>query len=127
MSGAALQQQHSHEAEALRAIGKDLQKNYHARNTFMTQQGENEMVMRELELLEEDAAVYKMIGPVLVKQDLVEAKANVGKRLEYIKGELGRLDIALKSLRKKQSDKQAQLQKMQERMKDMTHAAGSAN
>jgi prefoldin beta subunit len=31
--------------------------------------------------------VFKLIGPVLVKQDLVEAKSNVGKRLEFIGNE----------------------------------------
>jgi prefoldin beta subunit len=43
---------------------------------------------QELELLEEDANVFKLIGPVLVKQDLAEAKANVNKRIEYILAEL---------------------------------------
>ncbi|CAI5958108.1 unnamed protein product [Closterium sp. NIES-64] len=42
----------------------------------------------ELELLEEDAKVFKLIGPVLVPQDLAEARANVGKRLEYISSEV---------------------------------------
>lgn len=32
--------------------------------------------------------VYKLIGPVLVKQDPEEAKATVTKRLEYINGEM---------------------------------------
>lgn len=43
---------------------------------------------QELDLLKEDANVYKLIGPVLVKQDLAEANANVRKRIEYISGEL---------------------------------------
>lgn len=43
---------------------------------------------QELDLLEEDANVYKLIGPVLVKQDLAEANANVHKRIEYISAEL---------------------------------------
>lgn len=32
--------------------------------------------------------VYKLIGPVLVKQDQAEAKSNVEKRLEFIRGEM---------------------------------------
>ncbi|KAG8061298.1 hypothetical protein GUJ93_ZPchr0003g17537 [Zizania palustris] len=36
---------------------------------------------QELELVNEEANVYKLIGPVLVKQDLVEEKANVKKRM----------------------------------------------
>ena len=34
----------------------------------------------------EDAKVYKLIGPTLIKQDPVEAKSNVNKRLEFITG-----------------------------------------
>ena len=32
--------------------------------------------------------VYKLVGPVLVKQDLEEAKQTVDKRLEYITKEV---------------------------------------
>jgi prefoldin beta subunit len=32
--------------------------------------------------------VFKLVGPVLVKQDQVEAKSNVDKRLEFIGGEM---------------------------------------
>jgi chaperonin cofactor prefoldin len=39
-------------------------------------------------MLAEDANVYKMIGPVLVRQDTLEARSNVSKRLEFIAGEL---------------------------------------
>ena len=35
---------------------------------------ENEMVMAEFDLLGEDAVVYKMVGPVLVKQSLFDVK-----------------------------------------------------
>lgn len=45
-------------------------------------------MVQELDLLKEDANVYKLIGPVLVKQDLAEANANVRKRIEYISAEL---------------------------------------
>ena len=38
--------------------------------------------------MESSNTVYKLIGPVLVKQDLEEAKATVAKRLEYINGEM---------------------------------------
>ncbi len=41
-----------------------------------------------MDLLEEGATVYKLIGPVLVKQDLNEAKQNVEKRIEYITTEM---------------------------------------
>lgn len=46
------------------------------------------LAFQELDLLESANIVYKLIGPVLVKQDLDEAKATVTKRLEYINGEM---------------------------------------
>jgi len=41
-----------------------------------------------LKLLKEDANVYKLVGPTMLKQDLVEAGENVTKRIEFIKGEV---------------------------------------
>jgi len=44
--------------------------------------------LQQLELLSDGANMYKLIGTVLVKQELAEAKANVKKRIEYISAEL---------------------------------------
>jgi prefoldin beta subunit len=43
---------------------------------------------QELAILEGAATVYKLVGPVLVKQDLEEAKQTVDKRLGYITSEV---------------------------------------
>lgn len=45
-------------------------------------------LLQEFKLLEEDASVFKLVGPVLVKQDLQEARANIQKRMEFIKIEM---------------------------------------
>ncbi len=45
-------------------------------------------LFEEMDYLDDDAVIYKMIGPVLVKQDLNEAKQNVSKRIEYINAEM---------------------------------------
>ena len=65
----------------------ELQANIEARKTFTQQATENEMVLEELKSLEEGANVYKLIGPMLAKQDVVEATSNVTKRLEFINAE----------------------------------------
>eukprot|EP00897_Mesotaenium_endlicherianum_P009417 jgi/Mesen1/8503/ME000480S07855 len=72
--------------------------------------------LQELELLEGDAAVYKLIGPVLVRQDLVEAQANVAKRLDYITQETKRLESTLKGLDQKHNAKRDDVLKVQQRM-----------
>ncbi|KAJ8300486.1 hypothetical protein KUTeg_022005 [Tegillarca granosa] len=76
------------ELEKFQAVQKDYQKCVSARQLLDGQLNENSMVKEEMDKLEEGASVFKMIGPVLVKQDLEEARQNVGKRIEYINGEL---------------------------------------
>ena len=39
---------------------------------------------QELQVLEDGANVFKMVGPLLVKQELDDARNNVAKRLEFI-------------------------------------------
>ena len=67
------------------------------------------LCMQELELASEDAKVYKLIGPTLIKQDPVEAKSNVNKRLEFIQGELSRLDARLADYQSKAAKRQQQV------------------
>jgi hypothetical protein len=43
---------------------------------------------QELEALESGENVYKMMGPVLLRVEVEDAKQNVGKRLELIKGSM---------------------------------------
>ncbi|KAG2657421.1 prefoldin subunit 6-like [Panicum virgatum] len=104
------------QANALSKIQKDIAKNHQVRKQYTIQVGENELVLKELELLNDGANVYKLIGPVLVKQDLAEAKANVKKRIEYISAELKRMDRALKDLEDKQNSKKESIFKLQQRM-----------
>ncbi len=41
-----------------------------------------------MDILEPQAKVFKMVGPVLTKQSVSEAKQNVNKRIEFINGEM---------------------------------------
>lgn len=52
------------------------------------QLNETTAVKDELYLLKPGNEVFKLIGPVLMKQDLEEAKQNVNKRIEFITNEL---------------------------------------
>ncbi|WVZ23352.1 hypothetical protein V8G54_001896 [Vigna mungo] len=82
-----LQRELENKANDLSKLQKEIAKNHQMRKKYTIQLGENELVLKELDLLKEDANVYKLIGPVLVKQDLAEANANVRKRIEYISAE----------------------------------------
>ena len=47
---------------------------------------------KELDLLTEEEVVYKLVGPILMKVELEESKENVNKRLEFIEGEITKID-----------------------------------
>nr|KYP61515.1 Prefoldin subunit 6 [Cajanus cajan] len=100
-----LQRELENKANDLSKLQKEIAKNHQMRKKYTVQLGENELVLKELDLLKEDANVYKLIGPVLVKQDLAEANANVRKRIEYISAELKRLDATVQDLEEKQNSK----------------------
>ena len=77
----------SHVAE-LQEIGKKLNALIPKRATLMAQVSENEMVKKEFDLLEDESKIYKLNGPFLVKQDVVEAKSTVTSRLKHFQSEL---------------------------------------
>ncbi|KAM5587692.1 prefoldin subunit 6 [Rosa sericea] len=114
-----LQRELEAKANDLSKIQKDISKNHQVRKKYTIQLGENELVLKELDLLSEDANVFKLIGPVLVKQDLAEARANVRKRIEYISAELKRLDATLQDMEEKQNSKKEAIFKVQQRIQSL--------
>ncbi|KAL3536887.1 hypothetical protein ACH5RR_000253 [Cinchona calisaya] len=121
-----LQRDLENKANDLSKLQKDVAKNHQLRKKCTIQLGENELVLKELELLKEDANVYKLIGPILVKQDLAEARANVRKRIEYISAELKRLDAILQDLEDEQRSKQETVLKLQQRVQSLQAGKGKA-
>lgn len=113
-------------ADDLSKLQKDISKNHQIRKKYTIQLGENELVLKELDLLNEDANVFKLIGPVLVKQDMAEAKANVKKRIEYISTELKRLDSTLQDLEEKQNKKKETILKLQQKIQSLQAGKGKA-
>ncbi|VDD95456.1 unnamed protein product [Enterobius vermicularis] len=98
-------------------LERDREKNISNRQQLEGQLTENNLVKTELELLEEDATVYKLIGPVLVKQDLAEARQNVDKRIAYIKTEIKRLEETMADAGEKQKAQKETLVKIQTALK----------
>ena len=66
----------------------ELEKLNISRQQFLTQKHENDMVLKELKLLGEDAQVFKLVGPVMVKKDKSESVNHVQTRLDLINREL---------------------------------------
>lgn len=73
---------------------------------------ENDMVLTEFKMLSEESKVYKLVGPILAKQDLEECKSNVTKRIEFIDKEIARLATLETEFQGKVTTKTANIKKM---------------
>ncbi|XP_011174259.2 prefoldin subunit 6 isoform X3 [Solenopsis invicta] len=109
-----IQKKLQNEADTLRQIQKGYNKTLSQRQQLDGQLNENMMVKKELDILKEENDVFKLIGPVLVKQDLCEAKQNVDKRMDYIKSELKRVDDLISTLDKKLDSQRDVIDKLQQ-------------
>merc|ERR1711972_1163486 len=120
------QQRVEKELEQFKALQESLQKSYESRMGLVAQQQETDLVKEEFDNLEEDAVVYKLVGPVMVKQNVDDAKANVEKRLDYIKGELERSNKIIETQEKEMNEKQQELMKIQQAAQEQAASAAAA-
>ncbi|KAF9392631.1 hypothetical protein CPB97_011611 [Podila verticillata] len=105
----ALQRKFETESAAYQTIQKDYSKAVESRQRLDSQLQENKIVQEEFALLQGDANIYKLIGPVLVKQDKTEAVTNVDKRIDFIQAEIERVEKQLKDLQEKTEKKRVEL------------------
>lgn len=84
------------------------------RQKLEAQLTENNIVKEELALLDGSNVVFKLLGPVLVKQELGEARATVGKRLDYITAEIKRYESQLRELERQSEQQRETLAQLQQ-------------
>ena len=101
----------------IKKIEAEYTKVYSAKQSLVEKKSENEMVLAEFNLMSADASVYKLVGPVLAKQDVNESKTNVEKRIEYITKEIERMDKLEQDFQSKVEERRANIQKLQEDMR----------
>ncbi|XP_041332669.1 prefoldin subunit 6, partial [Pyrgilauda ruficollis] len=70
----------------------------------------------ELSLLDESNTIFKLLGPVLVRQELEEAKGTVGKRLDYISGEMKRYEQQMQELERRSEQQRELLGRLQQEL-----------
>ena len=110
------------EREKLQVLTKEFQKCVSTRQQFDAQLNENELVLSEFNRLKPSAEVFKLVGPVLVKQEVTEAISTVKKRITFIKGELERCDKNITSSEEKQGKSREALMKMQQQYQQKMQA-----
>ncbi|KAI5479991.1 prefoldin subunit 6 [Pseudohyphozyma bogoriensis] len=107
----------------------DFTKAVESRQRLDAQKSENESVKKEFETLTSGNKVYKLVGPVLLRQENDEAKANVANRLELINGEIKRVETQINDITKKLEEKKMELVHIQTQIQQIqqTNASESAS
>lgn len=109
-----VQKKIENEVVLLKGIQKEYQKAISTRQQLDAQLNENQVVKDELNLLANDRKIYKAIGPALIKMEIMEAKQNVAKRIDYINKEIRRFDEIILNLEVKQDGHRETLHKLQQ-------------
>ncbi|KAK3939207.1 Prefoldin [Diplogelasinospora grovesii] len=94
-------------------LQKDLQETVASRQRLEAQQEENLGVQKEFGKLKDDETIYKLIGPILLKQDRTEAESTVNGRLEFISKEISRLETQIKETQDKIEKKKGEIIQVQ--------------
>ncbi|KAK5662212.1 hypothetical protein OQA88_8117 [Cercophora sp. LCS_1] len=94
-------------------LQNDLQEAVQSRQKLEAQKQENLGVQKEFAKLKDDETIFKLIGPVLLKQDRVDAESTVKGRLEFINKEIARLETQIKEIQTKTEKKKNEIIQVQ--------------
>ncbi|KAJ6020656.1 Prefoldin subunit 6 [Penicillium herquei] len=97
-----------------------------ARQKLESQQQENQGVKSEFTQLDDDSNIYKMVGPVLLKQEKTEAVMAVNSRLEFIEKEIKRIETEIEEKQDKSEEKRGEIMQFQSQIQQQQAAAASA-
>ncbi|SPQ24513.1 0b6badb8-18c8-4ea8-a315-80ddebbc526e [Thermothielavioides terrestris] len=96
-------------SEEFTKLQQDLQDAVQSRQRLEAQKQENLGVQKEFDKLKEGETIYKLIGPVLLKQEKTEAESTVKGRLEFIDKEISRLEKHIKETQGKIEKKKGEI------------------
>ncbi|QSS51269.1 prefoldin subunit 6 [Histoplasma capsulatum var. duboisii H88] len=91
----------------------ELQEIVQAREKLEAQQQENKSVQNEFKSLETDANIYKLVGPILLKQDKGDAMMAVDGRLDFIEKEITRIEKQIHDIQEKSEKKKIEIIQLQ--------------
>ncbi|EFQ30420.1 prefoldin subunit [Colletotrichum graminicola] len=100
-------------SEEYTALQQELQNTVQSRQKLEAQKQENLGVKEEFEKLKDGEQIYKLVGPVLLKQDKVEAESTVKGRLDFIHKEIERQEDLIKETQGKLEKKKGEIIQLQ--------------
>ncbi|KAI0555026.1 prefoldin subunit [Xylaria curta] len=111
-------------SEEYQKLQQELQTAVDSRQKIEAQRQENIGVQKEFDRLKDGESIYKLAGPVLLKQDKVEAESTVKGRLEFIGNELERSEGQIKEIQEKLEKKKGEIIQAQAGLQSAGGASG---
>ncbi|KAL8677131.1 MAG: hypothetical protein Q9224_007219, partial [Gallowayella concinna] len=68
--------------------------------------------------LTDDSPIYKLIGPVLLKQEKAEAESAVQGRLDFIENEIKRVEKLISDMQEQSEGKKMEVYQLQMKMQE---------
>ncbi|EGD98875.1 prefoldin subunit 6 [Trichophyton tonsurans CBS 112818] len=103
-------------SEEYQKLQTELEEAIAAREKLEAQQQENTSVQKEFKTLDDDANIYKLVGPVLLKQDKTEAVMAVEGRLDFIEKEIKRIEKQITEIQEKSDNKRGEIIQLQSQL-----------
>merc|ERR1719385_357340 len=88
LQSTALYKEYSAEVEKYKELKLSTQEKLEKRQRLDTTKNENELLIKELNLLDDDAVLYKRSGPIVVKLEVEEARTDVEAKIRIIKDQI---------------------------------------
>ena len=108
-------------------IEKEQSKIRVALSNYENKKTENNIVKKELSLLDDEDVVYKLIGPILVQQETSDAKIQVDSRIEMINKEILKLEKTYQGNVKKIEANRQKIGDIQARLIQLSRQAQQMN
>ncbi|KAI1817685.1 prefoldin subunit [Poronia punctata] len=96
-------------SEDYQKLQQELQTAVEARQKIEAQKQENLGVQKEFDRLKDGESIYKVAGPILLKQDKIEAESTVKGRLDFIGHELDRTEGQIKEIQERLEKKKGEI------------------
>ena len=112
----SLYQEYSAEVEKYKELKLSTQEKLEKRQRLDTTKNENELLIKELTRLEDDAVLYKRSGPILVKLEVEEATTDVQAKIRIIKDQINQIDTQIKNIEKTLQKKEKKIGEMQQKL-----------
>ena len=104
------------EVESYKKLKLSVVEKQEKRQRLDTTKNENDLLIKELALLQDDAVLYKKSGPILAKLDVEEAKTDVQAKIRIIKDQINQIDTQIKNIEKTLQKKENKIGGMQQKL-----------